>query len=67
LARLTPRERQVIELLVAGLPNKLIAHALHLSPRTVEIHRANVMDKMAARSLSELVRVALVAGLNKEL
>jgi two-component system response regulator FixJ len=49
--------------LLAGLPNKTIAYDLAISPRTVEIHRARVMDKMGARSLSELVRFALAAGL----
>jgi two-component system response regulator FixJ len=62
LARLTPREREVLDRLVEGLQNKAIAHALSISPRTVEIHRANVMEKMAARSLSDLVRAALAAG-----
>ena len=49
--------------LLAGLPNKSIAYDLEISPRTVEIHRARVMDKMGARSLSELIRLALAAGL----
>lgn len=62
LARLTPREREVLDRLVEGMQNKAIAHALAISPRTVEIHRANVMEKMAARSLSDLVRTALAAG-----
>lgn len=61
LARLTPRERDVLAHLVAGLQNKAIAHELRISPRTVEIHRAHVMEKMAARSLSDLVRMALAA------
>ncbi|HUC65572.1 MAG TPA: response regulator FixJ [Stellaceae bacterium] len=60
---LTPRERDVLQGMIAGQPNKLIAHALGISPRTVEIHRARVMDKMAARSLSALVRMALAAGI----
>ena len=62
LALLSPRERQVLEGLLAGLPNKSIAYDLEISPRTVEIHRARVMDKMGARSLSELVQLALAAG-----
>ena len=62
LALLSPREREVLEGLLVGLPNKTIAYDLAISPRTVEIHRARVMDKMAARSLSELVRLALAAG-----
>ncbi len=63
LATLSTRERQVLDGLVAGLPNKSIAYALKISPRTVEIYRANTMTKMGARSLSELVRMAVVAGL----
>jgi two-component system response regulator FixJ len=58
---LSPREREVLEGLVAGNPNKVIAYDLKLSPRTVEIHRANVMTKMGADSLSDLVRMALLA------
>jgi len=63
LELLSPREREVLEGLLAGLPNKTIAYDLAISPRTVEIHRARVMDKMGARSLSELIRSALAAGL----
>jgi len=63
LELLTPREREVLDGLVAGLPNKTIGYDLGISPRTVEIHRARVMDKMEARSLSSLVRIALVAGI----
>jgi two-component system response regulator FixJ len=62
LALLSPREREVLNGLLAGLPNKSIAYDLAISPRTVEIHRARVMDKMGARSLSELIRLALAAG-----
>jgi two-component system response regulator FixJ len=60
---LSPREREVLDGMVAGHPNKVIAYNLTLSPRTVEIHRARVMDKMQARSLSELVRLAITAGI----
>jgi two-component system response regulator FixJ len=59
---LSERERQVLDGLVAGKPNKVIAYDLGISPRTVEIYRANVMSKMQAGSLSELVRMALWAG-----
>jgi two-component system response regulator FixJ len=62
-ARLTGREREVLDHLVAGHPNKVIAHDMSISPRTVEIHRSHVMGKMQARSLSELVRMALQAHL----
>jgi two-component system response regulator FixJ len=62
LAALSNRERQVLEGLVAGHANKIIAFDLGISPRTVEIYRANVMTKMAANSLSDLVRMAMTAG-----
>ncbi|MDR3500159.1 MAG: response regulator FixJ [Parvibaculum sp.] len=62
LASLTPREREVLEHLIAGRPNKVIAFELGISPRTVEIHRAHLTEKMKVRSLPELVRVALAAG-----
>jgi two-component system, LuxR family, response regulator FixJ len=65
LATLTNREREVLQGLVAGKPNKIIAFDLAISPRTVEIYRANVMTKMEAASLSELVRMTLVVGLVK--
>jgi two-component system response regulator FixJ len=65
LRTLSAREREVLEGLVAGKPNKVIAFDLGISPRTVEIYRANVMSKMTAGSLSELVRMALLAGLLK--
>ena len=61
LATLSARERQVLEGLVAGHANKVIAYDLEISPRTVEVYRANVMTKMQARSLSELVRMAILA------
>jgi two-component system, LuxR family, response regulator FixJ len=63
MAVLSPRERQVLDGLVAGRPNKIIAHDLGISDRTVEIYRANVMSKMQATSLSHLVRMALIATL----
>jgi two-component system response regulator FixJ len=63
LASLSSREREVLEGLVEGKPNKIIAHDLGISPRTVEIYRANVMTKMNANSLSELVRMALLCGM----
>lgn len=63
LAALSNRERQVLEGLVVGNANKVIAFELSISPRTVEIYRANVMTKMAAASLSDLVRKALIAGI----
>ncbi len=62
LAALSARERQVLEGLVAGSSNKAIAFDLGISPRTVEVYRANVMTKMQASSLSQLVRLALLAG-----
>ena len=62
IATLTPRERDVMDQLVIGNPNKIIAYELKISPRTVEIHRANLMKKMQADSLSHLVRMALAAG-----
>ncbi len=64
IEQLTARERQVLEHLIAGHANKAIAHALAISPRTVEIHRANVMAKMQVRTLSEVVRLALAAGVS---
>jgi two-component system response regulator FixJ len=59
---LSVRERQVLEGLVLGHPNKTIAFNLQISPRTVEVYRANLMMKMSASSLSELIRMAFVAG-----
>ena len=63
LAALSNRERQVLEGLVAGNANKTIAFDLGISPRTVEIYRANLMTKMAANSLSDLVRMAMLTGI----
>jgi two-component system, LuxR family, response regulator FixJ len=63
LADLSPRERDVLQGLVAGKINKVIAHDLSISPRTVEVYRANLMAKTGARSMSELMRLALAAGM----
>lgn len=62
--QLSDREREVLLLVVAGLPNKSIGHNLAISPRTVEVHRANIMNKMHARNLPDLVRMAISAGLS---
>ena len=62
LASLSPRERDVLRGVVAGKMNKIIAHELGISPRTVEVYRANVMNKTKAGGLSELIRIALLAG-----
>ena len=62
VATLSPRERDVLQGLIEGRSNKVIAHDLGISPRTVEVHRANVMKKMGANSLSQLVRMALLGG-----
>ena len=63
LGRLTPREREVFDQLIIGHANKVVARALDCSPRTVEIHRARVMEKMDAASVAHLVRLALAAGI----
>ena len=65
IASLTPRERDVLEGLALGLPNKTIAYDLGLSPRTVEIHRANLMHKLGVHSLSEALRIAFAAGMDE--
>lgn len=62
LESLTPRERQVLDLIIDGASNKVIAASLAISPRTVEIYRANVMSKMRADSLSDLIRSTITAG-----
>ena len=67
LSSLTPRETDVMREVVAGFANKMIAHRLNLSPKTVEIHRARVMEKTGAKSLSHLVRIALKAGIDPDL
>ena len=62
LAKLSPRERQVLDLVVASKPNKIIADILGISIKTVELHRANMMAKLGVRSLPELMKVALGHG-----
>jgi two-component system response regulator FixJ len=62
--RLTPRERDILRHLVTGQPNKVIAHELGISPRTVEIHRARVMEKMETQNVSRLIRLVLSARLD---
>ncbi|WP_342249024.1 response regulator transcription factor [Sphingomonas sp. OTU376] len=66
LAGLTSREREVLRGLVRGHPNKTIAFDLGISPRTVELHRANLMSKLQVRSLSDALRIAFAAGLENE-
>jgi two-component system response regulator FixJ len=63
IERLTPRERDVLVHLMAGRSNKQVGLELGISPRTVEIHRARLMEKMAADSLAQLIRMALDAGI----
>ena len=63
---LTGRERDVLQGLVRGFPNKTIAYDLGISPRTVEIHRANLMSKLEVTSLSEALRLAFTAGLDED-
>ena len=63
LGALTSRERDVLEGLAQGLPNKTIAYDLGISPRTVEVHRANLMTKLDVRSLSDALRIAFAAGM----
>ena len=65
LNALSKRERDVLAGLIEGRPNKVIAHTLGLSPRTVEVHRANVMTKLGARSLSDAFRLAMAAGMSE--
>ena len=65
IAALTGRERDVLKGLAEGLPNKTIAYDLGISPRTVEVHRANLMTKLGVRSLSEALRIAFAANLGE--
>lgn len=65
LAALTTRERDVLDGMVLGRPNKLIAFDLGIATRTVEVHRANLMEKLSARSLSDVLRIAFNAGLGE--
>lgn len=66
MALLTPREREVMDLVVEGHPNKVVAFQLGISPKTVELHRARMMAKMEARSLTHLVRMFLSGGVHAE-
>jgi two-component system response regulator FixJ len=63
IARLSPREREVLDGLVAGAPNKVIAFDLGLSVRTVEVHRARMMERLGTRQLAEAIRIAVLATL----
>jgi two-component system response regulator FixJ len=63
IARLSPREREVLDALLAGRPNKVIAFDLGISVRTIEVHRARMMDRLGARQLSEAIRLAVMAKL----
>ena len=65
-AALSPREREVLTALVAGQANKVIGFELGISPRTVEVHRAKLMEKLRVRSLPEVVRIGLAAGMGPE-
>lgn len=66
VAALSPRESEVLAALVAGKANKVIGFELGISPRTVEVHRANLMEKLGVRSLPEAVRIGLAAGISPE-
>lgn len=66
LAVLSEREREVLDGLARGFPNKTVAYDLGISPRTVEVHRANIMTKLRARSLAEVLRIAFAAGMGSE-
>ena len=64
MASLTPRERDVFELVAAGEPNKVIARQLGMSFRTVELHRAHIIETVQARSLSDLIRMGIIVNSN---
>lgn len=66
LALLTPREREILDRLAQGYPNKTIAYDLGISSRTVEVHRASLMQKLAAHSLSDVLRIAFAAGVGRQ-
>ena len=66
LARLTERERDVFKGLAMGKTNKAVALDLGISPRTVEIHRAHLMEKLGASTLSDLIRIALILGIRQD-
>jgi two-component system response regulator FixJ len=66
LALLSAREQEVLHGMIEGLPNKLIAHKLEISPRTVEIYRSKLMEKLKVRSLSEALRIGFAAGIVPE-
>ena len=63
IATLSPRERQVLDALVAGRPSKVIAHDLGISIRTVEVHRARMLERLGTRRLAEAIRLAVLADL----
>jgi two-component system response regulator FixJ len=60
--RLTPREREVLEQVIAGASNKEAGRHLGISPRTIEVHRARIMDKLGAKNAADLVRIVLGHG-----
>jgi two-component system response regulator FixJ len=62
---LSPRERQVLEAIAGGRPNKLIAYDLGLSVRTVEVHRAHMLDRLGVRNIAEAIRIAVLAAVAK--
>ena len=67
IATLSPREGEVLDGLLAGLPNKLIAYDLGISVRTVEVHRARMMERLGMRQLAEVIRLGVMARLNAPL